>query len=406
MSGKESVKVFGTPEAAEEHAKTIATERKRHGRAAAVNSDEISALALWRDFVAGEHTAGRDTPALRDVLKQAIGRVKDGIGTPALDELRKTFLDSREREELSGYHVNALKSRLKRFVSYFPKDEEAGVITTEAVERVMASMRAAGLSAQTVKGTRGAAHGMFSWALDRNLITSNPVTRAKAPKVTQGEVGTLTPSQLGVLLRTALRSHPRAVPALALAAFCGVRRAELCRLRFEDMDIARAELRISAAVAKTGVARFIPMPPALLAWLEAATAAGVAPLGKLLPDVKAPGKSRSTTGADQERKPSPAVCEARSEALFNNLLLDVRKEAGLTVWPTNALRHSFASHACAMHDDFSKVAAWLGHARDPRLLVTRYRHAVKKDDGEKWFNVFPDGYAPPKAKRKSNSKTA
>ncbi len=59
-----------------------------------------------------------------------------------------------------------------------------------------------------------------------------------------------------------------------------------------------------------------------------------------------------------------------------------------------------------MHDDFSKVAAWLGHARDPRLLVTRYRHAVKKDSGAEWFNVFPEGYAPPKAKRKSNRKTA
>jgi hypothetical protein len=42
-----------------------------------------------------------------------------------------------------------------------------------------------------------------------------------------------------------------------------------------------------------------------------------------------------------------------------------------------------------MHDDFSKVAAWLGHARDPRLLVARYRHAVAKDAGNEWFDVLP-----------------
>lgn len=35
------------------------------------------------------------------------------------------------------------------------------------------------------------------------------------------------------------------------------------------------------------------------------------------------------------------------------------------------------------------LAAWLGHARDPRLLVARYRHAVPKDAGRKWCAVRP-----------------
>ena len=61
--------------------------------------------------------------------------------------------------------------------------------------------------------------------------------------------------------------------------------------------------------------------------------------------------------------------------------------------------NSFASHAAAMHEDFAKVAAWLGHARDPRLLVARYRHAVAKDEGKKWFDVLPTD----KPDKKSNS---
>ena len=376
-SGKEYEKVFGTPEEAEEHATVVHKERAKHGRAAAVNSDEIAALSIWRDFVANEQTAGRDVPALRDVLKTSIERLRDGATTPALDSFRKQFEDAKERESVSASHLSALKNRLKRFVSYFDRDEPAGSVTTEAVEKAMASMRAGGLSPQTVKGIRTAAHGLFQWGVDRGLVTQNPVTRAKAPKVTQGEVGVITASQLKGLLRTALKIEPRAVPALALWAFCGVRRAELTRLRFEDLDRKRKELRISAKVAKTGVARFVPIPAALLVWLESSEIAGVAPLGKLVP-----GDS-----------------EAKSEGQLNRWLREIRPEAGLTEWPSNALRHSFASHAAAMHDDFSKVAAWLGHARDPRLLVTRYRHAVAKDAGEAWFNVLP--VDKPKAKKAS-----
>lgn len=367
VNGKESVSVFGTPEAAEEHAETIFKARKLFGRAAAANQDEIAGLAFWRKFVAAELEAGRDAPSLRDVLMPAVERFRSGKTSPALDDLREQFLVAKQREMVSQRHLDALKNRLKRFVSYFDENEPSGAVTTEAVERAMASMRAGGMSPQTVKGVRTAAHGLYQWAVDRDLVTVNPVARAKAPKVTQGEVGTITASQLKGLLKTALAVMPRAVPALAVWAFCGVRRAELCRLRFEDLDTKRKELRVSAKAAKTGVARFVPVPAALTAWLEAATEAGVAPIGQLVP-----GDS-----------------EAKCEGQLNRWLLDAREKAGFAEWPNNALRHSFASHACALYDDFPKVSAWLGHSGDPRLLVARYRHAVAKDAGKAWFNVLP-----------------
>jgi integrase len=379
VNGKETVKIFGTVEEAEDHVKVIQVERQRHGRAAAVNSDEISALAVWREFVSKEHTEGRDTPALRDVIRTAIERLKDGTTTPSLESLRKKFEDAKERDKVSPRHLSALKNRLKRFVSYFDKDEPAGSVTTEAVEKALASMRAGGLSAQTVKGVREAAHGLFSWARKRKHITKNPVSDADAPKVIQGEVGVLTASQLKGLLRTALKTQPRAVPALAVWALCGVRRAEVNRLCFEDMDHGRKELRVSAAVSKKGrgKVRYVPMPEALLEWLAAAQSAGVAPLGKLVP------------GDDDEK----------SEGVLNEWLVKAREVAGIVNWPNNALRHSFASYACAMTEDYPKVAAWLGHSSGTALLEARYRHAVPKDAGATWFNVFPTDK--PKAKKKA-----
>jgi integrase len=400
-NGKLVQRTFSDIEDADKYCAELKKSRDKHGRASAVGSDEIDALRIWREYVSKEHTAGRDTPALRDVIRTAIERLKVGSTSPALDTLRETFIEAREREAVSASHLAALKNRLKRFVSYFDKDEPAGSVTTEGVEKAMASMRTGGMSPQTIKGIRTAAHGLFQWGLDRDLVSHNPITRAKAPKVRQGEVGTISASQLKGLLRTALKVAPRSVPALAVWAFCGVRRAELCRLRFDDLDIKRKELRISAKVAKTGVARYVPAPDALFAWLEAAKTAGIAPIGKLVPGGMKKGPDDQLIPDDSEQK---------SEGQLNRWLRDIRPKAGLTEWPNNALRHSFASHAAAMHEDFAKVAAWLGHARDPRLLVARYRHAVAKGEGEAWFDVLPTDKpkkkASPRTRRSRKAETA
>ena len=378
--GRVVQKTFSDEEKAEKYCKDLAKARERHGRAAAVGSDEIDALRIWREYVSGEQSAGRDVPALRDVIRSAIGKLKDGGGTPALRDLHDDFIQAKENEDVSRQHLAALKNRLKRFMSYFDGDVPSGSVTTQEVEKVMTSMKAGGLAAQTVKGIRAAAHGMFQWALDRDLVTGNPVSRAKAPKVKIGEIGTITSSQLRGLLKTALKTRSCAVPPLAVWAFCGVRRAELCRLRYDDIDVDRKELRVSASAAKTGVVRFVPMPDALLEWLEAAKGAGVAPIGKLVP-------GGFKKGPDGQKIPDNS--EAKSEGQLNRWLREIRPLAGIDEWPNNALRHGFASHACALHEDFAKVAAWIGHARDPSLLVTRYRRAVAKDEGQKWFDVMP-----------------
>ncbi len=383
-NGKVVARLFTDEKAAAKYIATLHSKRDLHGRAVLVNQDEIDAVRVWREFVAKESTDGREAPNFRDVIMQAIGRFKVAVASPALGVMRDEFLAARKREELSSRHLVGLKHRLKRFTSYFADGDLAGEVTAEGVENAIASMRAGGLSPQTTKGIRTAAFSLYQWGIDRKLVTVNPVARVKAPKVKgKPKVGTITPSQLLGLLKTALVVHPQSVPALAVWAFCGARRSELCRLRYDDLDLKRKELSISDSVAKTGVTRFIPIPDALIAWLEAARASGVAPVGKLV----------------------PGDTEGRSEGQMIRWLKDVREDAGLTVWPANALRHSFASHASAMHEDFSKVAAWLGHARDARLLVARYRHAVPKDAGEKWFAVMPEGVKKPaKGVREASAK--
>lgn len=58
-------------------------------------------------------------------------------------------------------------------------------------------------------------------------------------------------------------------------------------------------------------------------------------------------------------------------------------------WPHDATRHSFATYALALTSDPGKVALWLGHEGNPRMLYTHYRGLATKAEAEKYFALRP-----------------
>src|SRR5262252_4034917 len=83
------------------------------------------------------------------------------------------------------------------------------------------------------------------------LIGSNPVERAKRPRVPTREPGTVwTISQLQAFLATA-RQH-RLFAFYHLAAYTGARRGELLNLRWHDIDLPSAEVHISGSATAIG----------------------------------------------------------------------------------------------------------------------------------------------------------
>ena len=74
---------------------------------------------------------------------------------------------------------------------------------------------------------------------------------------------------------------------------------------------------------------------------------------------------------------------------FPSKLARVRKDASLTRWPKNGLRHSFASYRVAAIDDAPRVAAELGHTT-PQLLYSTYRELVLPSEAERYWNIRPE----------------
>jgi integrase len=141
---------------------------------------------------------------------------------------------------------------------------------------------------------------------------------------------------------------------LAIGAFAGLRDAEIKRLHWNEIDLGRGFVDVKAAKAKSARRRVVKMLPKLAALLrpDTALAGNVVPKG-------ARGK-----------------------------LARVRREAGLSKWPKNGLRHSFASYRLEATQDAPRVAHELGHT-NPQLLYNTYREIVTPDEAGKYWQITP-----------------
>lgn len=73
---------------------------------------------------------------------------------------------------------------------------------------------------------------------------------------------------------------------------------------------------------------------------------------------------------------------------FRKLLEADRTAAGLRKWPSNALRHGFASYNLAKFNDQARLALELRHT-DQELIFRYYRELVKPEQAAKYWNIRP-----------------
>jgi integrase len=186
------------------------------------------------------------------------------------------------------------------------------------------------------------------------MLDSNPVLHTAKPKLPENPPEIFTVDELQSLLEAANRVAPDVVPMLAIGAFAGVRDAEIKRLDWHEIDLARGHIEIKGAKAKSARRRIIPIQPNLAAWLRPFSAMK----GRLIPEG------------------------------YRSSLERVRKAASLASWPQNGLRHSFASYRLAACFDAPRVAVELGHT-SPQMLYSTYRELVLPEEAERYWKIVP-----------------
>ena len=134
------------------------------------------------------------------------------------------------------------------------------------------------LSANSLRRHHAVIHGALQDAFLKNLIKVNPADRIKLPKIEKYEGKAYSQKQVQQLLDSIEGEAIK--PAIILALFYGLRRSEVCGLRWEDIDFDQNEMHIRNTVVrmKTTIEhektksnaskRTLPLVPATVPYLK------------------------------------------------------------------------------------------------------------------------------------------
>jgi integrase len=266
-------------------------------------------------------------------------------------ELVGQLLSAKESDGASAPYLIDLRCRLGQFSESFG-DRLVSEIQSHEIDRWL---RGLSVSPVTRNNSRRVLRTAFSFAVAHKYCVDNPVVKTAKAKEIKGTTGILTAAETARLLEAA---NTDLVPFIAIAAFAGLRRAEVERLDWSEVDLESGLITVQAIKAKSARRRFVKIRENLTRWL--------APY------------------AAHRGAVAPANCRKLLEA--------TRAAAGIKRWPSNALRHSFASYHLAHFNDAAALALELGHT-DAGLVFQHYRELVKPKEAERYWQIKPAAHA-------------
>jgi len=289
----------------------------------------------------------RDDESLLTVVKAHASRHRH-VTDKSVGEIVSELLAAKQRDGLSLRYIQTLRSRLSRFAAAFQTG--IGSLTGSLISDWITSLKSGPVTRNNMQRSIVT---LFAFARQRGYLPKGIPTEAEdIPKAKErgGSIGILTPLELSQLLRAA-DDEPRLY--LALGAFTGLRSAELIRLEWKDVNIPRSHIVVGAHKAKTATRRLVPILPNLSKWLAQYS-----------------GRTGRVFASEHATDRTIAFAKA----------------IGVD-WPSNCLRHSFATYRLAAIHDAARVALELGNS--PAMLFTNYRELADEHDAKAWFAIAP-----------------
>lgn len=353
----------------------------RHGHASvALSEDERIIFQAARDRLA---RVGATVTEAADFYIANHKEIKAPI--TLRDLIGKCVLD----KELTG----AKKRYLQTFACScrsFACGREERLAHTVTRDEVKGWILGSGFSPKTQRNYLGDLREALAWAVKERYIRTNPIAGpdgfVRLEPTTSDEILALDLDQCVKLLRTALNGTHlereragtgkwRVVPVeggfrcllgyLVIGMFSGVRPDEILRTDLARLNLRERTLVITVKSSKTRQRRVIELERVAVVWLRL--------WRRICPQMK---------------NIAPANLVKRWRAL--------RGMAGISKWPHDALRHTFASYHFAAFQNIAQLQAQMGHTEDEDTLFRHYRavttvsgHTVSKKAGEQFWKLTP-----------------
>jgi integrase len=265
-----------------------------------------------------------------------------------VSQLAKGYLEDPETIGLLSYKDSC--ARLAWWVNALGEKRirELGVVTLREARDKLART---GITAATINRYLSALRSAWNWGRASGYLSANQVwpprlllTEAK------GRTRHLSDDELASLLGAAKEHSARLHAAILVSVACGVRKGELLRLRWADVDFDSSSLRI--LISKNGDARGVHMPTSAAAALRT---------------------------LKRETLVAPAVFitekgEPATQDWIERHWRTIRDAAGLEGFRWHDLRHSCASFLAASGASLLEIGSVLGH-KSP-ITTKRYAHLV------------------------------
>ena len=340
--GKRREKGFKVKKDAEAFQKEKEEELSKHGTEGAPTAEERAAIIENRAMLAD---AGL---SLREAIAMALEVHERDSRSVTVSEAVSAVINLKKKKGKSDRHLADLRHRLGSFEDVFEKR----LLSTITDDEVSTWIESRSDSAVSRNNFRRHVRLLFNHAKKRGFCDRNPIDLVEPWKETKKEVSALTPEQLSELLE---KAPAEMIPAIAVGAFAGLRRSEIERLNWSEVDFESGEIYVRALNEKSAANRFVKIEDNLAKWLQ--------------PCAKSSGSVWPRGGA------------VRFTAL--------KKAASFEV-PHNALRHSYGSYHMAKYKDGALTSLNLGHPNQ-RQVFESYRKPIKAALVSAYWNIVPDG---------------
>ncbi len=284
---------------------------------------------------------------ISDAVGHYVAHLKATEKSCTAAELVTEIVAAKKADGASQRHVSDLNCRLNIFANNF-NGQPVAAITSSAIDDWL---RALPVSPVTRNHYRRLIVLAFNFAVHRGYAPTNPAEKTAKAQERGSKIGILTTAEAARLLENAAREI---LPYIAIGLCAGLRRAEIERLDWSEVDFESGLIEVKAEKSKTAQRRFVTIQPNLREWL--------------LPVRKHKGSVRPED--------------------FRKRFDQAREGAGIVDWPDNALRHSFASYHLANFKNAASTALELGH-HDSRITFRHYRELVKPKEAERFWNIRP-----------------
>ena len=345
-AGKRKRSFFETKEQAESFVAFKNAELKRNGVEGAEFPTALRVMA--QNAVEALKPFGK---TIADSVQHYVAHLKASEKSCTAVQLVKELIAAKERDGASVRHISDLRSRLNIFAEKF-NGEPVATITAAEIDDWLRSLP---VSAVTRNHYRRLIVLAFNFAIGRGYAASNPAKETAKAREPKTKPGIFTVEQATALL---VNASPEILPYIAIGLFAGLRRAEIERLDWSEIDFDSGHIEVTTEKSKSKIAnRFVTMQPNLREWLM--------PLRKLKGSVT-----------------------PQETFVFRQLFDQAREAAGFDEWPDNALRHSFASYHVAHFKDAKALALEMGHI-DSGMLFNHYRALVKPKEADRYWRIRP-----------------